>query len=128
MDYLGGIVLSGVAALAVSFSSQLIYLLVVFFVCGIGIGVCLPCLDTLITQKIEKETRGTITSFYSSMRFIGVAAGPPVMALFMKNNETWMFMLLASLSILASLLVFKVVQPEKGSGKKTVKRPAGSPI
>lgn len=38
-------------------------------------GVCLPCLDAL-TQTIEKEPRGTITSFYSPIRFIGVASGP----------------------------------------------------
>lgn len=110
----GGIVLSGVAALAVSFSSQLIYMLAVFLICGIGIGVCLPCLDTLITQTIEKETRGTISSIYSSMRFVGVAAGPPVMALFMKTNVTWMFILLAALSLVAAILGFKSIRPDKG--------------
>lgn len=109
----GGTVLSSIAALAVSFSTQLIYLLVVFLICGIGIGVCLPCLDALITQTIEKEKRGTITSFYSAMRFIGVAAGPPIMALFMKGNEMWIFILLAILGIVASLLAFKAVRSPK---------------
>ena len=50
---------------------------------GIGIGMALPCLDALITQGIEKEQRGTVTSFYSSMRFIGVAM---LYILFMKGR------------------------------------------
>ncbi|MBW7460848.1 MFS transporter, partial [Paenibacillus sepulcri] len=36
-----------------------------------GIGAALPSLDALITEGIEKEQRGTVTSLYSSMRFIG---------------------------------------------------------
>nr|WP_149476592.1 MFS transporter [Oceanobacillus polygoni] len=116
----GGIVLSGVSALAVSFSAQLIYLLAVFLTCGIGIGVSLPCLDALITQTIEKETRGTITSFYSAMRFVGVAAGPPVMALFMKHNVSFMFILLAVFGLIAALLAFKIIRPPKESDKRPV--------
>lgn len=122
----GGIVLSGVSALAVSFSAQLIYLLAVFLTCGIGIGVSLPCLDTLITQTIEKETRGTITSFYSAMRFVGVAAGPPIMAFFMKNQVSLMFMLLAALSLIAALLAFKIIRPPKDNDRNKAK--VGSPV
>ena len=55
-------------------------MLTLFVLSGIGIGVGLPCLDAFITSGIEKEERGTVSSIYSSMRFIGVAAGPPIMA------------------------------------------------
>ncbi|MCY8185069.1 bacillibactin exporter BcbE, partial [Bacillus inaquosorum] len=47
---------------------------------GIGIGMALPALDALITEGIKSEQCGTISSFYNSMRFIGVALGPPVFA------------------------------------------------
>lgn len=42
-------------------------------------------LDAIITGNIRKEERGTASSFYSSARFLGVAAGPPIMALVMKK-------------------------------------------
>src|SRR5699024_5094502 len=50
----------------------------IFVIGGIGIGIVLPCLDAFITSGIEKDQRGTVSSIYSSMRFIGVALGPPV--------------------------------------------------
>lgn len=53
-------------------------MLILLTINGVGIGLILPCLDALITEGINKEQRGTITSLYSSMRFIGVAAGPLV--------------------------------------------------
>jgi ACDE family multidrug resistance protein len=112
------ILLTGISALAVSFSDQFIYLLIVFLVCGIGIGASLPCLDALINQAIEKEVRGTISSLYSSMRYIGVAAGPPLMAYFMNNNPSILFIIFAVLCIIAGGLTFKAVRPETDPNKK----------
>ena len=58
-----------------------IFLIVLLFtVNGIAIGIILPALDALITENIEKSQRGLITSFYSSARFFGVAAGPLAMS------------------------------------------------
>ncbi|SDJ89452.1 MFS transporter [Sediminibacillus albus] len=107
-----GILLSGLAVIAVRFSDQFIYLLMVFLICGIGIGAGLPCLDALITESIDKGVRGTITCIYSSARYLGVAAGPPVIALLMKVDLTWMVVLLASLAVVAALLSFKAIRPE----------------
>lgn len=61
---------------------------------GIGIGIALPSLDALITEGIEKEERGTISSFYNSMRFIGVALGPPVFA-YMMTNADWLIFIVS---------------------------------
>ncbi|MGI6286396.1 MFS transporter [Neomoorella humiferrea] len=47
---------------------------------GIGTGVVLPSVNTLITSISSKE-RGGITCLYGSMRFLGVALGPPVFGL-----------------------------------------------
>lgn len=108
---LGGIVLSAAAIGALYFSIQLWFMISMFLLSGIGIGTGLPCLDALITEGIEKEERGTITSIYSSMRFIGVAAGPPVIALLMKGSDTWIFILLSGVSILGALIALKAIKP-----------------
>ncbi|MBS4217403.1 MFS transporter [Bacillus sp. FJAT-49711] len=108
-----GMVLAGISVAATMFSDRFIYLIIVILFCGIGIGASLPCLDAILTQSIEKEMRGTITSIFSAMRFAGVAAGPPVIALLMKGNITDMIILLASLSIVAALLALKAIKPEK---------------
>lgn len=109
----GGIVLTGIAVGATVISDKFIYLIAVFLVCGIGIGAALPCLDSILTQSIEKEMRGTITSIFSSMRFLGVAAGPPVIALLMKGKILDMVILLGLLSIIAAWLAFKAIKPEE---------------
>lgn len=120
------IIVTGISVIAVSFSDQFIYLLIVFLICGVGIGASLPCLDAIITQSIEKNIRGTITAIYSSMRFIGVASGPPVMAYFMKNNLTFLFIILAFLCIVAASLAFIAVKPDKEN--ETKRNPAQSPL
>lgn len=109
----GGILLTGISVGATVFSDKFIYLIAVFLVCGIGIGAALPCLDSILTQSIEKEMRGTITSIFSSMRFLGVAAGPPVIALLMKGKILDMIILLGVLSVIAAWLAFKAIKPEE---------------
>ncbi|MDP4169693.1 MAG: MFS transporter [Bacillota bacterium] len=108
---IGGIILSALAIAALYFSIQLWFMISMFLLSGIGIGVGLPCLDALITEGIEKEERGTITSLYSSMRFIGVAAGPPVIALLIKRSTPWIFVLLSSLAIISAIVGFKGIKP-----------------
>ncbi|RBW70146.1 MFS transporter [Bacillus taeanensis] len=108
-----GALLAAAAIFALRFSDNLVFMLAVFFISGIGIGMSLPCLDAMITEGIEKEERGAITSLYSSMRFIGVAAGPPIIAIWMKGNQQTMFYFLAGLSLAAALLTFKAIKPEK---------------
>jgi ACDE family multidrug resistance protein len=47
------------------------------------------------------------------MRFIGVAAGPPIIAILMKNSEKIMFFTLTGLSIAAALATFIAIKPDK---------------
>ncbi|MEH7332202.1 MFS transporter [Neobacillus drentensis] len=109
----GGMVAAAFSIAALWFSIKLWYMLTMFLISGVGIGIGLPCLDALITEGVEKEERGTITSIYSSMRFIGVAAGPPIIALFMKHSNHWIFILLSSLSILAAIVALKAIKPKE---------------
>jgi MFS transporter, ACDE family, multidrug resistance protein len=106
-----GIVAAALSIAALWFSIKLWFLIIMFLIAGVGIGAGLPCLDTFITEGIEKEERGTISSIYSSMRFIGVAAGPPIIALLMKQSSSWIFILLSGLSVIAAFVALKTIRP-----------------
>ncbi|MDA1475479.1 MFS transporter [Bacillus changyiensis] len=84
---------------------------------GVGIGIALPSLDALITEGIEKEERGTISSFYNSMRFIGVALGPPVFAYMMAGAERVIFIVSLLSSLVALALVLFYIDPKKNENE-----------
>ncbi|UCZ54959.1 MFS transporter [Bacillus shivajii] len=96
---------------------KLFFILTMMTIASIGIGMSLPCLDSLITAGIEKEERGTITSVYTSMRYIGVAAGPPLIALMMKNIPNVIYIVLACLGVLAALAALLMIRPNKKKNK-----------
>jgi len=99
------------------YSAALILIISICFM-GIGVGIALPCLDAMITESIEKQQRGTITSIYSSMRFIGVAAGPPLASLLIKLSPSVMFFTMAGCSAFAVLLALFGLKPkEKNRGQ-----------
>ncbi|BET55162.1 bacillibactin exporter BcbE [Bacillus subtilis] len=111
-------VVTGMILLTLSFIAlwwnHSFYLLFVFLSFGgIGIGMALPALDALITEGIESEQCGTISSFYNSMRFIGVALGPPVFAALMSNANWIIFILSAFCSIVSLFLVLFTVDAKK---------------
>ncbi|WP_054940623.1 MFS transporter [Paenibacillus ihuae] len=109
----GGMVLLTAAMLITVFSQNIFFMVGFLSVVGIGIGVVLPCMDALITEGIEKENRGTITSLYSSMRFIGVALGPPVVSLLMNRGHWVLFGTLAAVGAVGGLLSLFAVTPSK---------------
>lgn len=111
-----GIVLAGCSVAVISFADHFIYLIIIFLICGTGIGMALPCMDSLITESLDKTVRGAVTSIYSSMRFIGVAAGPPAIAMLMKKNIFWMVALLTIFALGAGFLAFRNIDPEKDKG------------
>ncbi len=108
-----GIVLTGCSVAVISFTDHFIYLLIIFLICGTGIGMALPSLDALITESLEKDVRGIITSIYSSMRFIGVASGPPIIAILMKKNIFWIVSMLTIFALAAGFLAFRNIDPEE---------------
>lgn len=109
----GGFFIIFIASALLGFISTLRMFLIVFSLSGIGMGMLLPCLDALITENIEKAERGTLSSLYSSMRFLGVALGPPTFALMMTHSKMWMFILAAGLSFLSAILFIFFFYPKK---------------
>ncbi|MFC0188752.1 MFS transporter [Fictibacillus aquaticus] len=123
---IGLFVLGGMTFL-VTFTENIYMLLAGLFVCGAGIGVSLPSLDALITEGIEKEERGTITSLYSSMRFVGVAAGPPVYAVLMKSSHEVVFYTSGGISLFAAAVSLFFIKPEKEKEKNGEGAKEGDP-
>lgn len=75
---------------------------------GIGTGGVLTAVNTLITGAASKEERGIITCLYGSMRFGGVALGPPVFGLMPAIGRSTLFFAAATLTaaILVGTLAF----------------------
>lgn len=93
-------------------TKSMVFLISVMFAGGVGIGLSLPSLDALITVGVEKEQRGTITSLYSSMRFIGVAVGP-LTASALIGHEEWLFYLLAGVALCCCAIALFGIKPGK---------------
>ncbi|MBN6189342.1 MFS transporter [Aneurinibacillus sp. BA2021] len=126
---IGLIILSG-SMLAVAFFKQ-IYLMIGLLTLGsIGIGLVLPCLNILITGAVDKAERGMITSLYGSVRFLGVAFGPPIFSWLMKISHKTVFFSMAGLSLAILILTFFFIKPgtknqdgtkkEQGAGSGTL--------
>ncbi|OMP66364.1 MFS transporter [Domibacillus epiphyticus] len=94
-------------------SKNLVLLLIATSVVGTVIGALLPPLDAIVTENIEKEERGTISSFYSSARFIGVAAGPPIMSIVMKNYLNISYIIAGVLGLILLAIVIKCVKVDE---------------
>lgn len=111
-----GMGLVTVSFIALRVQHSFLFLVTFLVITGIGIGITLPCLDAIITEGIKKEQRGTITSIYSSMRFIGVAIGPPVYSYIMMVSEHLIYYLSAAVSLLAVVIALLLIKP-KGDPK-----------
>lgn len=113
-----GLVMSTGALFGIGFFNNIYFVIACLIVCGAGIGIVLPSSDALITEGIEKSLRGTITSIYGSMRFIGVSLGPPVISLLMKAGHMTLFFVISGVSLIAVVLLLTMVRPESGEDKE----------
>jgi len=110
---------TGLAMMAVSLAAAIflykqIYVLIgLLTLSSIGTGLLLPCLNTMITGAVSKGERGMITSLYSSLRFLGVAAGPPLFGWLMDISHRAVFISVSVLSCVALTLVFFLIKPDK---------------
>ncbi|WEK55882.1 MAG: MFS transporter [Candidatus Cohnella colombiensis] len=95
-------------------STSITWLIIILVVGGAGIGLMLPSLDSLITEGIEKEKRGTITSLYSSMRLIGVALGPLITSIIL-TKQAWLFGIFALCGIVCCTVSLIAIKPESSA-------------
>lgn len=113
-----GLVLMTLSLTLSIFLFKNIYLLVGFLtLSSIGTGLLLPCLNTMITGSVEKSERGMITSLYSSLRFLGVAFGPPLFSWMMDISSQTVFITVSSLSFITLIVVFFLIKPDRKLGE-----------
>lgn len=80
---------------------------------GMGTGAVLPSLNTLITSTAPKTERGLVTCLYGTVRFFGVAVGPPLFGMAEKISKPPIFFTTAGVCILCGLLFLFLVNPQK---------------
>ncbi|HEX7714978.1 MAG TPA: MFS transporter [Bacillota bacterium] len=82
-------------------------------VLGLGTGAVLPSLNTLITSSAPKTERGLVTCLYGTVRFFGVAVGPPLFGLAEKITKPPVFYTTAAVCAGLGILFCILVQPGK---------------
>ena len=126
-----GFALSACATGACAAADGIWLQLALFSAAGLGIGAALPCLDAFITEGIDEAHRGTVGSFYSSMRFAGVALGPPAASLLGRPNADPLFWCLAGAGAVSALVAWLAIRPGEPNprvytGPRLVGRPSPS--
>lgn len=123
LDRLTGAVAGGLALIAVSLALltttlTLYPLLLVLVPLGVGTGMILPAVNTIVTSLVAKEERGLITCTYGALRFFGVALGPPAFGLVLTVGRGPFFgvnsLAVALLAVFAAALIRpqEVLPPE----------------
>ena len=113
INVVGTILLTFSMAVCLLINTKRIFILLMMLtINGVGIGLILPCLDALITEGIQKEQRGTVTSLYSSMRFIGVAAGPLVASLLLDKGRI-MYSIFTGIGLVCCLIALFAIKSGK---------------
>lgn len=115
-----GLLLMTISFASLVFFKQLIPFFAVVVVSSVGTGLTLPCTNSFITGSVSTEKRGFVTSIYGSVRFLGVAIGPPIYSTLMDWSRTGMFLTTAGLTLfvcLLSLFFIKVGKKEEGQNK-----------
>ncbi|WP_307336038.1 MFS transporter [Caldalkalibacillus uzonensis] len=105
-----GLVLMTISFALLVFFTNLYAFIGILLLSSVGTGLVLPCLNSFITGAVGKARRGFVTSLYGSVRFLGVASGPPVFGWLMGWSRTGMFLTTAGLTLLTALLILLTVR------------------
>lgn len=91
---------------------------------GLGNGLILPSLNMQITSATGAAQRGTVTSLYGTVRFVGAALGPPAFSMAIPVGQAFTFFGSAAIAVAALVLSLwlidkrKLLPPELGGGKR----------
>ncbi|MDR7078077.1 ACDE family multidrug resistance protein [Neobacillus niacini] len=118
MKLMKTLIILGLLLMTASFASLIFFTkLVPFFavlaVSSIGTGLVLPCINSFITGSVPTDRRGFVTSLYGSVRFLGVAIGPPVFGSLMAWSRSGMFLVTAGLTLLSAILCMILIHVAK---------------
>ncbi len=118
MPLMKKLILIGTGLMTISFATlvffeSLVPFISILVISSIGTGLVLPCLNSLITGSVNAAKRGFVTSLYGSVRFLGVAIGPPIFGWLMNWSRTGMFLATASLTLVVGLLCLALIHVKK---------------
>ncbi len=108
----GGLGLIGLAMLAEALIFNPFWAMPALVLQGIGTGAALPAINTLVTSATSTSERGVVTSLYGSVRFFGVALGPPIFALAMRVRPI-IFFGAAGLAFVVALLSWWLINEQE---------------
>jgi len=123
MKLMKKLIIVGLLLMTISFSSLIFFTkLVPFFavlaISSIGTGLALPCINSFITGSVSTKQRGFVTSLYGSVRFLGVAIGPPIYGALMAWSRTGMFLSTAGLTLFVGILCLVFIHVSKKEPSK----------
>ncbi|MCJ7841431.1 MFS transporter [Lederbergia sp. NSJ-179] len=112
------LIILGLLLMTISFATLVFFRnLIPFFsvlgISSIGTGLVLPCINSFITGSVPSARRGFVTSLYGSVRFLGVAIGPPIFSTLMEWSRTGMFLTTAGLTLFVGLLCLVLIHVNK---------------
>jgi MFS transporter, ACDE family, multidrug resistance protein len=123
MKLMKTLIILGLLLMTTSFATLILFEnLVPFFavlaISSVGTGLVLPCINSFITGSVPTDRRGFVTSLYGSVRFLGVAIGPPIFSTLMEWSRTGMFLITAGLTLFCALLCLILIHVAKKEPSK----------
>ncbi|PWA13179.1 MFS transporter [Pueribacillus theae] len=116
-----GLIFMTISFVTLVFFKKLVPFIAILTISSIGTGLALPCINSFITGSVGKERRGFVTSLYGSVRFLGVAAGPPLYGWMMDWSRTGMFLVTAGLTLVVAFLAMLLIRVSDQSEKEDAK-------
>ncbi|MFP4660585.1 MAG: MFS transporter [Halanaerobiales bacterium] len=108
-----GVTLVTIMLIVLYYFESLVIYLTFFSLLGIGTGLVLPAVNTMVTSSSNTSQRGVITSIYGAARFGGVAVGPPIFTFLEEISKITMHYGAAGVSLLVLILAVIFIK-EKG--------------
>ncbi|MFC4322768.1 MFS transporter [Litchfieldia salsa] len=126
MPLMKKLIIFGLGFMTISFSTliffeSLVPFIAILVISSVGTGLVLPCINSLITGSVDASKRGFVTSLYGSVRFLGVAVGPPIFGWLMAWSRTGMFLITASLTLVVGLLCMALIHVKKKKPSENTK-------
>lgn len=120
-----GLAATGAGLAPLGFVTGLVPLMAWTSLMGLGVGLMLPALNTLVTGSTDADERGLITALYGTVRFFGVALGPPAFGLAQGSDKAVMFLVGAAIAGVALAVVLFLVNPSTllAGGRRSSRHP-----
>ncbi|MEW6308992.1 MAG: MFS transporter, partial [Bacillota bacterium] len=108
-----GLTLAATGLFASGFMRNPLWLVGTIAGMGVGNGIVLPALNSLVTSTAGRGGRGLVTSLYGTARHIGAASGPPALAAAIGLGRQPVFWTLAAVVLGVAVAAFYLIETEQ---------------